>query len=138
MKKLYKVGSMLEIKATPKRFLKLFLKPKDMWCMYNSKLIFAENEEIAKKKYQKLYFDSFKCSIRKCLPGMSLIANYYSNNMCFSSMLTYNLSYKHYPDIIESNYECKNILTMINYMPASDFREWWYSIKNSKKSNKTK
>ena len=122
MKKIYKVGTYLELEV--KYFGGLFgtilKKSEKGWLIRNIKYIYAESIEEALNKYDRLFGEQYE--------SITGWGNWYehSDNIDIWCHDKTTKIIDQYFTIVEENYEPKNIQSLKENMSAYDFRDWWH------------
>lgn len=125
MKKIYEVATHLDLKINYfKRMGALFNRilktEEDAWVKFNAKYIYAETEEEALNKYEKLFgeeYTSFWDLMRWCESS--------KNISIFTDSKKVDVVDVHFY-IIEEDCQSQNISKLKENMSAYDFRDWWH------------
>ena len=139
MKKLYKVATKIDVTYEYLNLFRKIKKVENAHFTHTARIIYANSAKEAIEKYTKLFFVDLP-DVVLFIKELGLICNEKSDNMKFYKPFNSRLKSIGYVSIREIDYQCKDIGTLTKYMPANDFRDWWYDGKSSecKCNNKSK
>lgn len=122
MKKIYKVGTYLELEVKYFGGLlgNVLKKTEEGWLIRNSKYIYAESVEEALNKYDRLFGEQYES-----IKGWGDWYNHSNNIDIWCHDKTIKITDQYFT-IIEEDYEPKNIQSLKENMSAYDFRNWWH------------